>query len=179
VNQGNTIPFVGQAGGIDPKGRYAVLSPDGTHYVKQDYVDGVMTSNAWTIGDPMGMTTEMKQFHVPITDFQKGAGCQDPAPTDANGNPQPNAKAINCRPNAMAQAMNLSPEDSFKQGLSEATFLIGAFAWALHYPTDVVTCADPKVDCHVDQHSSMFVNPPPVTIYLDDIVYDTQDPPAP
>jgi hypothetical protein len=168
---GNAVPFVGQAGGIDPHGRYITEG-------EKDYVDGVITSGAWNVGDPMaGINSEMQQFHVPISDFQKSAGCQSPAPLNSDGTP--NQKAPNCKPTAAAQAMGLSPEQAHAMGMDEATFLIGAFAWALHYPTDTAKCSDPNVDCHMDQHSSMFVNPQPVHVYLDDIVWDTQDPPVP
>ena len=60
-----------------------------------------------------------------------------------------------------------------------ASDLIGGFAWSLHYPTDLTTCApspnagDPADWCHIDQHSSYFVSPKPVTVYLDDIVWET------
>lgn len=154
--QGSTVPFVGQAGGIDPMGRYASVGG-------LDYVDGVKVSNAWTVGDPDGVTTEMKQFHIPIADVLKGSGCQDPSMLVEK------RKAANCTP---------GDEDSFKNLTARATFLIGAFAWALHYPSDVPACSDPTVDCHSPINSKFFVNPPPVHIYLDDIVWDTQDPPA-
>jgi hypothetical protein len=171
---GNTIPFVGQAGGIDPKGRYGKA---GT--TAQDYVDGFYTSGAWDVGNPtMGVTTEMKQFHIPIKDFDKTIGCQDP------GNPN---KARNCKPTAAAQQMGLTPEQAHAMGLEEATFLIGAFAWALHYPQDQVPSCVPKndpatgqpIDCRQGLHTSLYVNPPPVHIYLDDIVWSTEDPPSP
>jgi hypothetical protein len=149
----NSVPFVGQAGGIDPKGRYVSEG-------EKDYVDGVIASRGFIVGAQDGVTTEMKQFHIPLSDFQKGAGCQDP--NDPN-------KGRNCT----------GDETNFMDGTAQASFLIGAFAWAMHYPTDVVKCADPNVDCHVDQHSSMFVDPPPVHIYLDDIVWDTEEAPAP
>jgi hypothetical protein len=153
---GNQVPFVGQAGGIDPKGGYASKG-------EVDYVDGVKTSNAWLVGAPDGITTEMKQFHVPIADFDKYRGCQDPAKLKELG------KAPNCT----------GGEAEFMDQTAQATFLIGAFAWALHYPTDIVKCADPNVDCHSGLHSSMFVDPLPVKIYLDDIVWDTQEAPTP
>jgi hypothetical protein len=169
----NPVPFVGQAGGINPLGRYVTEG-------EKDYVDGVNnTSGAWNVGDATnGLTSDMKQFHIPVTDFQKSAGCQDP--TDP-------AKAPNCKPNAAAQAMGLTPAQAHAMGLEEATFLIGAFAWALHYPTDQVPGCIPKtdpatgtpIDCHTGQHSSLFINPPPVHVYLDDIVWSTEDPSAP
>jgi hypothetical protein len=169
---GNGVPFVGQAGGIDPHGGFADKG-------ELDYVDGVnLASNAWTIADPAGITGEMKQFHIPLTDFNKGAGCLDPMPTNPDGTPKIVKKAPNCTPNAAAVQMGLTPEQAFQMGLEQATFVIGAFAWALHYPIDAPNCADPNVDCHQNQHSSQFVNPAPVHIYLDDIVWDTQDPPA-
>jgi hypothetical protein len=166
------VPFTAQAGGIDPKGQFVNKG-------EKDYVDGVLTNGGWPIGDPTnGVTSEMKQFHIPITDFQKLAGCQDPT------NP---AKARNCKPNAAAVQMGLNDVQAHAMGLEEATFLIGAFAFALHYPQDQVPgCVqkpDPNtgmpIDCRTGQHSSLFLNPPPVHIYLDDIVWDTQDPPAP
>jgi hypothetical protein len=150
------VPFVGQAGGINPRGTYADQGG-------LDYVDGVKVGGTWPVGDPAGITTEMKQFHIPITDFAKAVGCQDPATLQEMG------KAANCT----------GGEKEFMDLTAQATFLIGAFAWALHYPTDFPTCSDmAHVDCHMNQHSSMFVNPPPVHVYLDDIVWDTQDPPA-
>jgi hypothetical protein len=155
---GNAVPFVGQAGGIDPKGRYASRDGGGL-----DYVDGVNVNNAWTVGDPAGVTSEMRQFHIPVDAFHKYAGCQDPALLVQN------RKAENCAP---------GDEQSFMNGTAQATYLIGAFAWALHYPSDVPGCSDPKVDCHNPIDTKSFVNPPPVHIYLDDIVWDTQDPPA-
>ena len=165
---GNPVPFVGQAGGIDPHGRYV-------NEGEKDYVDAVITSGAWNVGDPMGVTTEMKQFHVPISAFQKSAGCQDPSGLNPDGTPS--NKALNCKPTAAAVQMGLIPEQAHMMGLDEAIYIIGAFAWALHYPTDSTKCADGTANCHMDQHSSQFVNPAPVHIYLDDLVWDTE--PAP
>jgi hypothetical protein len=176
------VPFSGQAGGIDPKGRYA-------HDGGKDYVDGVNTgTSSWLVGDPAGVTSEMKQFHIPLTDFQKAAGCQDPFP-DPKMPTVPNpSKAINCQPSAAARQMGLSAEQAHAMLLDEATYLIGAFAWAVHYPRNAVAGCVPAVDpntnmpiadCRKGVHTSLYVNPPPVHIYLDDIVWDTQDPPAP
>jgi hypothetical protein len=177
------VPFSGQAGGINPKGQFVPqVDPKTGKTIRvggKDYVDGVLTSGGWAIGDPSGVTSDMKQFHIPVTDFQKSAGCQDPANPD---------KAPNCKPTAAAQQMGLTPEQAHMMGLEEATFLIGAFAWALHYPNDQVPGCLPMVDpntgmpipdCRTGQHSSLFVDPHPVKIYLDDIVWDTQDPPPP
>ncbi|HEX4346357.1 MAG TPA: hypothetical protein VHZ73_02230, partial [Vicinamibacterales bacterium] len=66
----------------------------------------------------------------------------------------------------------------YLNGTAVADFVIGAFAWALHYPSDVPQCANPTSNCHQPIDSSQFVNPPPVHIYLDDIVWDTDPPPA-
>jgi hypothetical protein len=153
---GMPVPFVGQAGGIDPLGKYG-------NEGKIDYVDGLKVYNGWSVGASDGVTTEMKQFHIPMVDFDKYKGCQDPATAAIK------KKAINCT----------GGEAEFLAGTAQATFLIGAFAWALHYPIDAAICSDPNVDCHQNQHSSMFVNPAPVHVYLDDIVWDTQDPSSP
>jgi hypothetical protein len=167
---GSAVPFVGQAGGIDPKGGFITKG-------ELDYVDGVANANnAWPVNDPMaGIGPEMKQFHVPITDFAKGAGCQSPAAVNPDGTP--NMKAPNCQPTAAAIAMGLTPQQAHDMGLEEATYLIGAFAWALHYPVDSAVCADGTTACHMDQHSSQFVKPAPVHVYIDDLVWDTE--PAP
>jgi hypothetical protein len=142
------VPFSGQAGGIDPKGEYANKG-------ETDYVDGV--ANAFVdpsanVGTgPDDVTTDLKQFHIPLGALQKTSGCV--LPGTAN-------KAVNCSGD-VADAMG------------NATFVIGAFAWALHYPIDSAACRDPSVDCHADNsHSSQFVNPQPVHIYIDDIVWE-------
>jgi hypothetical protein len=160
---GAAVPFVGQAGGIDPKGRYASMGG-------VDYVDGVSVNGGWNVNDPTdpanSVNSTMKQFHIPFGPFDKGKGCQDPAQLSTLG------KAENCSP---------TDEASFMNGTAEATFLIGAFAWALHYPIDQVTCkTDPAVpDCHMGNNSADFLNPTPIHIYLDDIVWDTEAPPSP
>jgi hypothetical protein len=153
LDNGSPVPFQGQAGGIDPKGGYA--DKGGV-----DYVDGIEVKTGWQIGAADGVTSEMKQFHITLTDFNKSAKCLDPA-TVAEGR-----KAANCT-------------GDFAAGTASAMYVIGAFAFALHYPTSAPQCADPNIDCHQGLNSSMYVNPPPVKIYLDDIVWDTEEPPAP
>jgi hypothetical protein len=169
---GNTIPFVGQAGGINPMGRY--VKPG-----SQDYVDGLYTQSGWEVGNPTdGVTSEMKQFHIAIKDFDKIFNCQDPANPD---------KARNCTPTAAAQQMGLSAEQAHAMGMEQASFIIGAFAWALHYPQDQVPACKPQndpvtgqpIDCRQGLHTSLYINPPPVRVYLDDIVWSTEDPPSP
>jgi hypothetical protein len=157
---GSAVPFVGQAGGINPSGRY-VTDAGGV-----DFVDGVYVNSAWSVGDPMnGITSTMQQFHIPFGPFDKGKGCQDPDPAAL----AMNGKANNC----------IGSEADFMAGKSVAQFLIGAFAWALHYPTDAAQCKPDSAvpDCHAPGHSSHFLNPAPVHIYLDDIVWDTEPPP--
>jgi hypothetical protein len=166
---GNPVQFVGQAGGIDPKGGFVTKG-------EVDYVDGVHTSNSWDVNAPMnGINGTMQQFHVPISAFDKAFGCQDPSGRNPDGTPS--MKAPNCKPTAAAVAMGLTPEQAHAMVMEEATFLIGAFAWAMHYPIDAPTCADGTTACHMDQHSSQFVNPGPVHIYIDDLVWDTAPPP--
>jgi hypothetical protein len=140
---GNPVPLKGLAGGISPNGQFG-------HLGGVDYSDGVMVNDGFQIGSADGVTTVMKQFHMPLGDDDKKANCQVAAM----------GVAANCTSGA-------------------ADFLIAAFGFALHYPTDIAQCSNPAVDCHSPLDSSMFVNPPPVHIYLDDIVWDTQDPPAP
>lgn len=156
TNGGNPERFNAIIGGIDPKGGFSSKKPGA-----KDYLDGVNAASSAPIGGDDGVTSTMKQFHVALTDFAKGSGCIIPGDPD---------KAENC----------VDSVDAMGQPIRIANDLIGAFAWSLHYPNDVVTCR-PPVDtslpadwCHRDQHSSQFVNPPPVTIYLDDIVWETQ-----
>jgi hypothetical protein len=159
TDKGSPVPFQGQAGGIDPLGRYG--DPKKTSGL--DYVDGVEVKYGWTIGGQDGVTNEMKQFHIPLTDVEKSQKCLTPAALElAAMDPTAVRKAPNCSGTPLL-----------------ASYIIGAFAFALHYPTDAPQCSDPAVDCHQDLRSSMFVNPPPVKIYLDDIVWDTEAPPTP
>lgn len=152
LDNGSPVPFQGQAGGIDPLGRYA--NKGGI-----DYIDGVEVKYGWRIGDADGVTNEMKQFHIPLGPSEKSAKCLTSAAAASM------MKAPNCTTDDPTTAV--------------AKYVIGAFAFALHYPTSAPQCADPNIDCHQGLNSSMFVNPPPVKIYLDDIVWDTEEPPAP
>jgi hypothetical protein len=150
---GGLIPFQGQAGGIDPNGSFTTKT--GTNYR-----DGVYVKQGFAIGSDV--TTEMKQFHIPIGPDEFRAGCNDPSQLVA-----------------MHQAANCTGGlDGFNAGTEQAFYLIGAFAFALHYPVDAVQCSDPKVDCHSPVKTSNFYNPPPVKIFLDDIVWSTDAPPA-
>jgi hypothetical protein len=67
-------------------------------------------------------------------------------------------------------------------GQPQADELIGAFAWSLDFPNDSCTCSvpgKPAGDCNDDNGNPGQVNcPSPVRIYIDDIVWDTNPPPA-
>jgi hypothetical protein len=158
---GASQQFQGQAGGIDPIGFYNGKDPTGK---AMDYVDGVKTFGAWQLGTP-AVTSDLQHYSFPLSDLDKGIGCKLGQP-DANGNPTPS-------PNCDGDVVN---------GMGFAKYVIGAFAWALHYPTDSVACKDGTDSCHMDNtHSSQFVNPKPVRVYIDDIVWSTDEyvPPTP
>jgi hypothetical protein len=112
-----------------------------------EHKDGVKASFGAVIGTDIG--PEFKQFHIPLTDAVKGSEC--------TGNP------------------SCTPPGETVFGL--ATDLIAAFGWAFHYPDDGPGCKPDKLigaRCPTDQ----FAAPPaPVRVFLDDIVWDTQDPP--
>ena len=64
-------------------------------------------------------------------------------------------------------------------GQPTATELIGAFAWSMDFPSDSCTCSvnvSSPAEC-VDMGGKLNC-PQPVTIHIDDIVWDTNPPPA-
>lgn len=152
LDHGMTVPFQGQAGGINPKGGYA--NKGGT-----DFTDALEVKYGWQVGSPEGVTNEMKQFRIPLTQVEKSVNCINSETALATH------KAANCTSDDPATAV--------------AKYVIGAFAFAVAYPTSAAPCVDPAVDCHIGLNSSMYFNPPPVKIYLDDIVWSTEEPPAP
>ncbi len=156
---GNQVPFVGQAGNINPRGTYANADA-GT----LDYVDVIYTNYAWYVDDPAGVTTEIKQFHIPLTAAQKGANCIDPETAAMNN------KAINCT-GTTAEILAWS---GYAPALRSSGPSPGRCTIRATYPK----CSDNTDNCHAPIDSSKFVNPPPVHIYLDDIVWDTAAPPA-
>jgi hypothetical protein len=72
-------------------------------------------------------------------------------------------------------------------GQTPATELIGAFAWSMDFPADSCTCSIPGVkvlectsatDANGNPTPGKVNCPNPVTIHIDDIVWDTNPPPA-
>jgi hypothetical protein len=118
-----------------------------------DHADAVYAATAAQVGTDI--TGDLKQFHIPLTDLSKGQLCYSPGA----------AFAPNCETVTNSMGMQISVADD----------LIGAFAWSVHYPSDQVKCSVSTSPCP----TSKFVNPPPVTIYLDDIVWDTEPAPTP
>jgi hypothetical protein len=157
---GSPQPFNGLVGGIDP----------GNQFTPWNYADGAKASTSAAIGT--ALTSEYKQFHIALTDFNKGSNCK--IPFDPSTGVADN-KAENCA----------DATDEMGQPIRIANDLIGAFGWSLHYPNDSATCLPPPPPapgeaplpatwCQSGQHSSQFVNPKPVVVYLDDIVWETQ-----
>lgn len=125
------------------------------------YPDGVLAvSSGGAVGNDV--TGELKQFHIPLTEDVKKAGCvEQPPPPDP---PVPE----NCTKTIGADG----------QEIKVANDLVGGFAWSLPYPTDTVSCRDGTAACREGRrHSSQYLAPAPVRIYIDDIVWDTE--PAP
>jgi hypothetical protein len=143
---GSPVPFNGLVGGIDPGNQFTI-----------NYSDGAKASTSAYVGT--GVTSEWKQFHIALTDFNKGSGCILP---DSEG------KAENCMP----------AKDEMGNDIRIASDLIGAFGWSVHYPNESAKClppSDPTLPanwCQSGQHSSQFDKPAPVTVYLDDIVWE-------
>jgi hypothetical protein len=151
--EGSPQPFNGIVGGIDPGNQFTI-----------NYKDAASASTSAYVGT--SITAEYKQFHIALTDFAKSAGgCVTPEET---------TKAPNC-----VKAVGENGEQ-----IDVASDLIGAFGWSVHYPTDSVKCrpsTDPSIPaemkdtwCQSGQHSSQYLNPAPVVVYLDDIVWETQ-----
>lgn len=170
---GSTQKFNGIAGGIDPKGFFS--DPKRPNR-SPDYIDGVYANVGVDINAGMnGVGPELKQFHIALTDFNKNFGCVVPPPPPEPGQPAPIPSPENC-----VEIQDPSQPNDPNAKIKVASDLIGAFAWSLHYPTDQTQCrppSDPSLPadwCHTDQHSSQFVNPAPVKIYLDDIVWESQ-----
>jgi hypothetical protein len=147
--------FNGLAGNINPGNFYSMKTPGAL-----DYQDAEHSTGGFYPG--MDVTGDLKQFHFAIKDLDKGQNCVAPGPGQT--------ESINCNQFVTDPDPNIGLH-------GYAKYLIGAFAWSVHYPIDSVACRDGTTDCRMDQHSSQFVNPQPVHIYLDDIVWDTQ--PAP
>jgi hypothetical protein len=106
------------------------------------------------------VTAELKQFHLAIGDFERGAGCvPDPLPGDT-----------------VADCVKAKGADG--TDILVANDLVGGFGWSLPYPTDAVACRDGTDGCKEGRrHSSQYLAPQPVRIFLDDIVWDTEPPP--
>jgi hypothetical protein len=151
------IPFEAGAGGINPTGTYANKG-------EVDYIDGVKAKQGWSVTDPAGVTSDMKQFHIALGSFEKGFGCN--SPTDL-------AKAMgHLAPNCTGGQAEID------NGTAQATFLIGAFEWDVAYPADTIKCVDGTANCRAPADPSQYLNPGPVHIYLDDIVWSTDPIPA-
>jgi hypothetical protein len=153
-------PFNGLVGGIDPGAQFPL-----------NYSDGADASTSAIIGTTL--TSEYKQFHIALTDINKASNCKPPYDPMSG---VPDNRAENCAP----------AKDAMGMDIRIANDLIGAFGWSLHYPNDSATCkappppanpGDPPLPanwCQSGQHSSQFVNPKPVVVYLDDIVWEAQ-----
>jgi hypothetical protein len=155
---GSPQNFSAQAGGIDPMNFYNNKDP---LHQATDYVDGLRAGASWALPGDM-MTGQLKPYHIPLDATTYGYDCQLM---------RPDQDPATFKPNCITDPTT---------GNTVAKYLIGAFAWALHYPTDSAPCKDGTTACHMDNlHSADFVSPKPVHIYLDDIVWDTEPPPAP
>jgi hypothetical protein len=156
---GGSVPNLKLIAGTinDPNGTY---TQDGN----LQHIDGIGVTTSKKVGSEV--TTELKQFHMPIDESARQHLCNLGPPysdncatvMDANGQP-------------VLDPTNGSP-------ILYANDLIGGFAWALPYPRDSVQCADGTTDCRGQNKTSQFVNPKPVKIYFDDIVWDTEPAPA-
>jgi hypothetical protein len=130
-----------------------------------DHADALYATTAAAVGTEI--TSDLKQFHIQLTDFAKGQLCYYPPTPAMNGMPAMEGAtfAPNCETVTNAQGMQIQV----------ANDLIAAFGWAIHYPGDTTTCADATMPCP----TSKWLNVKPVKIYLDDIVWDTEPAPAP
>jgi hypothetical protein len=151
----HAVGFGGGVGHIDPKGSYAARH-------ELEYVDGVSYQMAWTVGDAEGVASDMRPFHITLDDSVKHAGCSDPSKV-VGTNFVPNCTGGQAEYDAMT---------------SQASFLIGAFEWDLAYPKDAIQCVDGSTDCLQSADPSKYASPQPVHVYLDDIVWSTEDPPV-
>jgi hypothetical protein len=152
----------GLAGSINPNGNFDPAMdkpylPPGSI----DHVDALAATTAAQMG--LDVTPDFKQFHIPLTDLTKSSLCWSTGQT---------AFAPNCAPKKDANGNPVL--DANGQPIELANDLIAAFGWSVHYPSDQVKCADNEVPCP----TSKYVNPGPVTLYFDDIVWDTEPAPA-
>lgn len=167
---GQPQKFNGLAGRINPNGFYSdpMRAHPGPDY--QDAIDAYVGVDVNTgVND---INANMQKYQIALTDFNKGIGCVLPPTAEQLADPKFIPQKENC----------MEVDDPATPGakIRVANDLIGAFAWSVHYPTDHTQCKPPPdasmpADwCHNDRHSSQFINPPPVTIYLDDIVWETE-----
>jgi len=123
----NNVPqfFTAFSGRIDPRGFYDRLGYG-------DHKDAFDLSFAGEVGGDVG--AELKQFRVPITEFEKTKNCVPPLP----GMPE----QANCT-------------GGF------ASDLIGAFGWAIHYPNDADPTLTKPVKLYFDDIVWDTEAPPP------------------
>jgi hypothetical protein len=174
THNGATIPFNGLTGNINPFTNF-------TSRGGQDHADAVYGSVAATVdvGGTMmptavspTITSQLKQFHISLDETLVG-----------------NPKAVNCWTQGAAFApncdtvtdANMKPVIDPNTGLPQqfANDLIGAFAWAVHYPDDQAQCSDPTKTPTSPCPTTSILNAQPVKIFIDDIVWDTEPAPTP